>query len=81
MGLCLQGSGHLPMCSSQTNQNITHILLFLDDLLMFYQVFGVKLFLKDVICLFAGGPSHEGPGLLLGTAVLLGNTCIWYICL
>ncbi len=32
MDLCLQGSGDLCMCGSQTNQNIIQILLFIGDL-------------------------------------------------
>ncbi len=40
--LSLQGRGDLRMCGSQTDQNITQILLFLDDLLMFYQAFGIN---------------------------------------
>ena len=43
MDLCLQASGDLRMCGSQTDQNIAQILLFLDDLLMFYQAFGMNL--------------------------------------
>ncbi len=41
--LCLQGSGDLCMCGSQTDQNIARVLVFLDDLLMFYQAFGMNL--------------------------------------
>ncbi len=48
MDLCLPGSGGLRMCSSQTIRNITHILLFLDNLLMFYQAFGVNLSFNHV---------------------------------
>ncbi len=43
MDLCLQESGDLRICGSQTEQNIAQILLFLDDLLMFYHAFGVNL--------------------------------------
>ncbi len=42
MLLCLQGSGDLHMCGSQTDRNIARILVFLDDILMFYQAFGVN---------------------------------------
>ncbi len=42
MDLCLQGSGALRMCDSQTDQNTAQILVFLDDILMFYQAFGVN---------------------------------------
>ncbi len=41
--LCLQGSGDLHMCGSQKSWNITQILVFLDNLLMFHQAFGVNL--------------------------------------
>ncbi len=43
MDRCLQGSGDLCMCGSQTDRNIIRILVFLDDLLMFYEAFGVRL--------------------------------------
>ncbi len=42
MDLFLQENGDLHMCSSQTEQNIAQILLFLDDLLMFHQTFCVS---------------------------------------
>ncbi len=45
MDLCLQGIGNLLMCCcSQMDQNITQILLFLDDQLLFYQAFHVIFF-------------------------------------
>ncbi len=34
---------YLRMCGSQTDQNTARILVFLDDILMFYQTFGVNL--------------------------------------
>ena len=40
---CLQESGDLRMCGSQTDGNISRILVFLDNLLRFYQAFGVNL--------------------------------------
>ena len=43
MDLCLQGSGYLRMCGSQTDWNTARNLVFLDDLLFFYQAFGVNL--------------------------------------
>ncbi len=43
MELCLQGSGDLRMCGSQRDRNTARILMFLDNLLMFYQAFGVNL--------------------------------------
>ena len=49
--LCLQASGGLRMCGSQTDRNTAQILVFLDDLLMFYQQFGVNL----MWCVFAAG--------------------------
>ncbi len=61
------------MYRRQTDQNIAEILLFLDNLLIFYQAFGVKLSLTDMVCLLLAGPAH----LLIGTALLLG--LIWYI--
>ncbi len=45
----LQGSGNLRMCGSQTDRNTARILVFLDDLLMFYQAFGVNL-MRYVLC-------------------------------
>ena len=58
MDLCLQGSGDLHMCGSQMDRNIAHsrILLFLDDLLMFYQAFGVNLSLDrcGMFCCWRG---------------------------
>ena len=41
--LCLQGSGDLCMCCSQTDWNTARILVFLDNLFMFFQAFGVNL--------------------------------------
>ena len=35
MDLCLQGSGDLSMCGSQTDRNTARILVFWDDFLMF----------------------------------------------
>ena len=55
MDLCLQGSGDLHMRGSQTDQNITRILLFLDDLLIFYQAFGVNLSFNRCGMFVAGG--------------------------
>ena len=43
MDLCLQGRGDFRMCGSQTDQNTASILVFWDELLMFYQAFGVHL--------------------------------------
>ena len=53
---CLQGSGDLCMCCSQRDQNnyITQILLFLDNLLMFYPAFGVNLSLNRCGMFVAG---------------------------
>ncbi len=55
MDLCLQGSGDLHICGSQTDQNIARILLFLDDLLMFYQPSGVNLSFNRCGMFVAGG--------------------------
>ena len=41
--LFIQGSGNVRMCGSQTDRNIAQILVFLDDLLMFYKAFDVNL--------------------------------------
>ncbi len=49
MDLCLQGSGDLRICGSQMNWNIAKILVFLDFILMPYQVFGVN-FMWHVCC-------------------------------
>ena len=43
MDLCLKGSGNLRMCGSQTDQNTTEILVFLDGLFIYYHAFGVNL--------------------------------------
>ena len=47
MDHCLQafflGSGDLHMFVSETDKDIAQILVFLDNLLMFYQAFGVNL--------------------------------------
>ncbi len=59
---CLQESGDLGMCGSQTDWNIARILLLLDDLLRFYQVFDGNLI---VVCLLLEELAH-----LLGTALL-----------
>ncbi len=56
MDPCLQGSGHLRMCGSQMDQKIGSGLLFHDDLLMFYQAFGVSLSFDRCGMLVAGGP-------------------------
>ncbi len=64
MDLCLQGSGNLHMCSSHTDRNTARILVFWDDLLMFYQAFGVNF----VMCFFMHGGVH-----LLGHVLLLGH--------
>ncbi len=53
--LFLQGSGDLQMCGSQADQNITHILLFRDDLLMFCEAFGVNLSFNRCDKFVAGG--------------------------
>ncbi len=45
------------ICGSQTNWKITQILLFYDDLLMFYQTFGVSLSLSQCGRFVAGGVS------------------------
>ena len=55
--LRLQGSGNICMCGS-----LTDLLLFLDDLLMFYHTFGVNF---DVMCF-----------LLQGCARLLGHALV-----
>ncbi len=55
VNLCLQGSGDLRMYSSQTDQNIAQILLFLDDLLMSYQTFSVTLSFIRCGIFVAGG--------------------------
>ncbi len=43
-------SGDSGMCGSQTDRNIARILVLLDDLLMFYQAFGVNLMMWCVFC-------------------------------
>ncbi len=43
INLCLQGSGDLRMCGSQTDWNITLILMLIGDLLTFHHAFGVNL--------------------------------------
>ncbi len=49
--LYLQASADLHMCCSQTDRNIAQILLFLGDVLMFYQAFSVRRCpLSDVLC-------------------------------
>ena len=55
MDPCLQGSGDLCMCGSQTDQNIAQILPFLDNLLMFYQAVGVNLSFNRCDMFVAGG--------------------------
>ena len=47
MDLCLQGSGDLRKCGSQTDQNIA---LFLDDVSMFYEAFCVNLMWHVCCC-------------------------------
>ncbi len=52
MDLCLQGSGDLHICSSQTEWSITQILVFLDDLLMFLSGMWCEF---DVMCFCCKG--------------------------
>ncbi len=65
--LCLQGSGDLRMCGSQTGPEYRSNSVFLDDLLMFYQAFGVNL-MRFVNCFL-----RKGGARLLGHALLLGH--------
>ena len=52
---CLLGSADLHMCCSQTDQNIAGILFFLNNLLMFYQAFGLNLSFNHECGMFVAG--------------------------
>ncbi len=59
--LCLQGSGHLCMCGSQTDRNTARIKVFLDDLLS-----GIWSEFDEICFLLKGGARLLGHALLLG---------------
>ncbi len=57
------------MCNSQTDQNIAQIILLLDDLLKFYQAFGMNLSFNKCGIFVAGGAMR----IYLDTAPLQGH--------
>ncbi len=55
LDVCLLGSADLHMCCSQMDQNIAGILFFLNNLLMFYQAFGLNLSFNHECGMFVAG--------------------------